>query len=87
MTKKEEAREQARGIRALLFGPSWADKMMLEGQARGARTVVMTLIEDRFGPVPQEIRSRIESIQSMDRLQRIARKTVTAKSLKGLRLG
>jgi 5'-deoxynucleotidase YfbR-like HD superfamily hydrolase len=87
MTKKEEAREQARGIRALLYGPTWADKMMLEQKARGAQTIVMALIEERFGPVPEEIKSRVESIQSMDRLKRLLRKTTTAKSLKGLRLG
>jgi hypothetical protein len=30
---------------------------------------------------------RIESIKSMDRMLRLARRLVTAKSLKGLRLG
>lgn len=87
MTKREEAKAQARGIRALLYGPTWADKIMLEEKARGAQSIVMVLIEERFGPVPEEIKSRVESIQSMDRLKRLVRKTATAKSLKGLRLG
>jgi hypothetical protein len=87
MTKKEEAREQARGIRALLHGPSWADKMMIEGERRGIRGVLFDQLEERFGPLPQEIRSHIESIESVDRLRRLTRRARTAKSLKGLRLG
>jgi Putative transposase, YhgA-like len=72
---------------SLLYKVSWADKMMLEGERRGIRDVLFDDLEERFGPVPQEIRSRIESIQSVDRLKRLIRKARIAKSLKGLRLG
>jgi hypothetical protein len=87
MGRTEEEKEQDRGIHRLFYGPTWKDTIMLEAQLRGARGVLMGVIEDRFGPVPQEIRTRIESIKSMDRMLRLARRSVTAKSLKGLRLG
>jgi hypothetical protein len=72
---------------SLLYKVSWADKMMLEGERRGLRGVLLDEIEERFGPVPEGIRSRIESIQSVDRLKRLIRRARTAKSLNGLRLG
>ena len=72
---------------SLLYKVSWADKMRLEGEEKGARRVLLTLLERRFGPVPEEVRSRVESIRSFERLSRLAEKVLTAKSLKGLRLG
>lgn len=68
---------------SLLFRTSWADKMMGEG----ARQVLLGVLEQRFGPVPDETRQRIEKIRSVDRLTRLAQKVLTAKSLKSLRLG
>ncbi len=72
---------------AMLYRMSWKDEMLLEGERRGIRRVLCDQLEDRFGPVPEEIRSRIEAIRSLDRLQRLARKLPSAKSLKSLRLG
>ena len=71
----------------LLFRTSWADKMILEGERRGTREVLLGLVEERFGSVPAETRRRIESIQSVDRLKRLCHKVLTAKTVKGLRLG
>lgn len=89
----EEAEELARlGIpergrgKTMLYKITWADKMMLEGERQGARKVLLSMIEQRFGGVPDEIRHRIEEIRSLDRLQRLARRVLTAKSLRGLRL-
>jgi hypothetical protein len=72
---------------SLLYRVSWADKMRLEGERRGIRDVLLDLMEQRFGPVPDEIRNRVEEIHSIDRLRRLARKVQLAKTLKGLRLG
>lgn len=79
-------RTQAMGM-SLLYKVSWADKMRLEGERRGIREVLLDLMEQRFGPVPDEIRNRVEEIHSIDRLRRLARKVQLAKTLKGLRLG
>src|SRR5688572_19003944 len=65
-----------RMAQSLLFRTSWADKMMGEG----ARQVLLGVLEQRFGPVPDETRQRIEKIRSVDRLTRLAQKVLTAKS-------
>ncbi len=72
---------------SLLYKVSWADKMRLEGRRQGAQDMLLHLLEERFGPVPEEVRSRVESIQSLERLKRLFSKALIAKSLKGLRLG
>lgn len=77
------ARRTQNMAQSLLFRMSWADKMMGEG----ARQVLLGVLEERFGPVPDEVRQRIEKIRSVDRLTRLAQKGLTAKSLKSLRLG
>jgi hypothetical protein len=71
----------------MLYRLSWADKMVLKGRTQGAQELLLSVLEERFGPVPENVRTRIESIQSFDRLNRLARKATIAKTLKGLRLG
>lgn len=71
----------------MLYRMSWKDEMLLEGRTQGARETLLFLLEKRFGSVPDSIRSRIDSIRSLDRLNRLAYKAATAKTLKGLRLG
>jgi len=74
---------ETRRAAAMLYKVTWADKMMGEG----ARQVLLGLLETRFGPIPDEVRVRLEKIRSVDRLTRLAQKALTAKSLKSLRLG
>jgi len=78
---------ETRRTRAMLYRMSWKDEMLLEGQAQGARKALLSILEERFGLVPEAIRDRIESIQSLDRLNRLIRKAVTIKTFRGLRLG
>jgi hypothetical protein len=78
---------ETRRMHAMLYRLSWKDEMILEGRTQGARETLLFLLEKRFGPVPDSVRSRIDSIRSFDRLNRLAYKAATAKTLKGLRLG
>jgi hypothetical protein len=72
---------------SLLYKVSWADKMVLQGRREGAQDMLLHQLEERFGPIPEEVRSRVEAIQSLERLKRLSSKAMTAKTLKGLRLG
>jgi len=72
---------------SLLFRMSWLDKAKLEGERQGVREVLLSMMTERFGSVPAETRHRIEEIQSVDRLKRLCQKVLTAKTVKGLRLG
>jgi hypothetical protein len=76
-------RERSAGTMNLLYIETWEDRI----EARGARKVVLGLLEERFGAVPEEVRQRLDRIRSVDRLTRLAHKALTAKSLKSLRLG
>jgi hypothetical protein len=71
------------GARTMLYKVTWADKMMGEG----ARQMLFSLLEDRFGSVPDEVRARLQRIRSLERLNRLARRVNRAASLQDLGLG
>lgn len=66
---------------------TWTDRIEIEGEKRGARKVLLHQLEQRFGPIPDDVRQRVEKIRSLDRLTRLASRVLTARSLKGMRLG
>jgi hypothetical protein len=51
------------------------------------RRVLLAQMTERFGPLPEEVRSRVEQIASIPRLERLARRVVSAGSLKDMRIG
>ena len=71
---------------SLLFRMSWLDKVSLEVERKTLRNLLLKQLEERFGPLPADVCQRVQAIQSLDRLQRIGLKLVTAKSLASLRL-
>jgi hypothetical protein len=78
---------EVRRVHSMLYRLTWAEKNVLEGEGRGARQVLLGVLEERFGPLADDVRDRIEKIRSVERLTRLAQRAVTAKSLKSLRLG
>jgi hypothetical protein len=66
---------------------TWTDRIEIEGEKRGARKVLLHQLEQRFGPIPDDVRLRVEKIRSLDRLTRLASRVLTARSLKEMRLG
>ncbi len=66
---------------------TWTDRLMVEWKTQGTRETLLRLLERRFGPIPDEIRHRVENIHSQDRLTRLAERVLTARSLKEMRLG
>lgn len=63
-----------------------------EGQERlqealqAMRRVLLSLLEQRFGPLPETTRQKVEAISSLDRLTRLSERALTARSLATLRL-
>lgn len=57
-----------------------------EGREEGARKVLLRLLGHRFGRVPVAVRRRVEEIDSVDRLIRLAERVLTARSLEDLGL-
>jgi len=58
-----------------------------EGRIEGIREVLLRLLAFRFGPLPDAVRSRVEEISSVARLNRLAEKVVVAGSLEEMGLG
>lgn len=76
---------------------TWADKMMQKGRMQGRaeeraeavenlRGVVLHLLAQRFGPLPERVRRRIERLRTQRSLRRIAEQVLVAKSLRDLGL-
>lgn len=77
---------------------SWGDKLRAEGwregkkegrregMERGAQKMLLRLLTQRFGRLPVGVRQRIEEIDSVDRLIRLAERVLTARSLEDLGL-
>lgn len=57
-----------------------------EGKKEGAREVLLRLLTQRFGLLPASIRQRVEEIDSVIRLTRLAERVLTARSLEDLGL-
>ncbi len=51
-----------------------------EGKAEGERKVILSLLEERFGPVPASARARIEALGEAE-LEVLARRLLKAESL------
>lgn len=73
---------------------SWGDKLRAEGWIEGkregmeqcARMVLLRLLSQRFGRLPVGVQRRVEEIDSVDRLIRLAEHVLTARSLEDLGL-
>lgn len=73
---------------------SWGDKLRAEGWRegrregleQGAQKMLLRLLNRRFGRLPVGVRRRIEEIDSVDRLIRLAERVLTARSLEDLGL-
>lgn len=69
---------------------SWGDRLRAEGWregvGQGAQKVLLRLLTRRFGRLPVAVRRRIEEIDSVDHLIRLAERVLTARSLEDLGL-
>jgi len=60
-----------------------------EGLQEGARSlqqVLLRLLDQRFGPLPESVHRQVEAINSLPRLTRLAEQVLTVGSLRELRL-
>ena len=64
----------------------WRRKERREGRKEGMRELLLQMIEQRFGPLAEEKRRRVEAITSPTRLRRLADKILTVSSLDEMRL-
>jgi hypothetical protein len=73
------------------MGRTIADELraegLKEGEIRGRRQILLSLLQHRFGEVPPEIRDRIASTEDIKQLDGWLRRFVTATTLKEMEIG
>lgn len=58
----------------------WEQKIRREGELE-MQKLILDMLRDRFGPVPQAVRQRVKEISSLPELRKLARRVPTASSL------
>ena len=98
MTTEIQQANDERVRRILQEGLTWADKCAAEGEQKGReegreegrrsalQELLLSLLADRFGRLPPEVRKRVQAISSAAKLSRLARGVSTAESLAALGL-
>jgi hypothetical protein len=59
------------------------EKGLEKGRAEEARRAVLRVLARRFGQAPEDLRSRLESVEALDRLERLLDEAVACRSLGG----
>lgn len=65
---------------------TWSETLEAKGRGEGAREILLSLLAERFGPVPEVSRRQVEEISSFKRLTQLAKKVLTAHSLEEMGL-
>jgi hypothetical protein len=73
---------------------TWSEKIaaqgkaegQAEGEAKGIREILLLLLAERFGPLPEGARRQVEEISSLQRLTQLAKRVLTAHSLEEMGL-
>ena len=63
---------------------TWSERMMEQGERAGMHKLLLHLLAQRFGPLPDAVRGQVEAITSTRRLTSLAGKVLTARSLRDL---
>jgi hypothetical protein len=91
----EEAAEYARlcAVRenreVRTMATTWSERLEAKGREEGLwalREVLLGLLEHRFGPLPEGTRERVAAISSLERLARLHKRALAARSLASLKL-
>ena len=77
---KQEGRELVKQERKL------GKQEGLEEGARSLQQVLLRLLDQRFGPLPESVHRQVEAISSLRRLTRLGEQVLTVGSLRELRL-
>jgi hypothetical protein len=65
---------------------TWSETQRAVGQALGARDILLHMLATKFGPLPERVRQQVETISSLDRLNKLGERVLSARSLEELGL-
>ncbi len=72
--------------RVMEWTQEWKEEGRQQGLLEGRQDFLLSQIEERFGPVPQAMRRRVEGVQDSEELKEIGRRLLGASSLDDLGL-
>jgi hypothetical protein len=81
------SRRENQEVRAVAM--TWSEKLEAKGEAKGregVREILLLLLAERFGPLPEGARRQVEEISSLQRLTQLAKRVLTAHSLEEMGL-
>jgi predicted transposase YdaD len=82
------SRRENKEVRAMTM--TWSEKLEAKGQEKGrtqgAHQLLLRLLGKRFGPLPENVRRRVETITSLDLLTELAERVLSAHSLEEMGL-
>jgi|GEM_PF-2869852 hypothetical protein len=65
---------------------TWSETQRAEGRTQGFHQILLLLLAEKFGPLPEKVRQQIEAINSPNRLNKLAVRVLSAHSLEELGL-
>ncbi|HEX4966264.1 MAG TPA: hypothetical protein VF173_35980 [Thermoanaerobaculia bacterium] len=65
---------------------TWAETLEAKGQIKGAHTLLLHVLAMRFGPLPEGVQRKVETINSWSRLNKLAERVLSAHSLEEMGL-
>jgi hypothetical protein len=88
MTWSERLKEEGKkeGLRLVRQERKLGKQEGLDEGARSLQQVLLSLLGQRFGPLPESVQRQVEAISSLRRLTRLAEQVLTVGSLRELRL-
>jgi len=66
---------------------TWGDKLLLKGLIQGKRETLKRQLTSKFGSLPSEVSTRIDSIESEHELDEYLERVLTAQSFEEVGLG
>jgi len=82
------SRRENKEVRAMAM--TWSEKLEAKGEEKGrtqgAHQLLLRLLGKRFGPLPENVRRRVETITSLDLLTELAERVLSAHSLEEIGL-
>jgi hypothetical protein len=72
--------------RVMEWTREWKEEGRQEGRQEGSHDILLSLMEERFGTVPEEIRRYVEGIHDAGELKALGKRLLSASSLADLRL-
>ena len=77
----ETVKDRNRREEVSKMGRTAAEALMEEGALRTRREVLLELMQDKFGSIPQQIERRIQFIRDIDRLKTLTRNIIHASNI------